>query len=309
MLILVGSKALAYHIDPIYWDRVMGPDIDVIGTYDEVIQTYAPQPQMYPTSKGKHYVLRGPNRIIDAELAWPDSAAEKFTEIVSEDSGTSMLNTKHLLPGLDLLYLLKMSHRYLRNSPHFLKTMGDIHLMRKHGAKIPEQYKAFYKERMKETYWYVHPKLKDETAKTFFKTQEESFYVYNHDDIHQAVAIGSVPAYTMYMQDGAQVNCDKGKFLAHDESVRLNGVLEEAYVLALERHQIPNNFKYHAKLSFDIALSKVCSSITSGWFRAYSWEHYYQVQDLYRQLNSDNSNYVTRFQDALSKGQVRLIKE
>lgn len=81
----------------------------------------------------------------------------------------------------------------------------------------------------------------------------------------------------------------KDKFFSCHPNVQLYGVLEEAYVLALERHQIPNNFKPDPKASFDIALEKICTSITSGWFREFAWENYYKVQELY------SPNYVTKF--------------
>ena len=43
-----------------------------------------------------------------------------------------------------------------------------------------------------------------------------------------------------------------------------------------------------------MALMKVCTSITSGWFREYAWENYDKVLDLYNELGEDD--YVQRFQ-------------
>lgn len=56
------------------------------------------------------------------------------------------------VPSLNVLYMLKMSHRYLKDSPHFLKTMQDIHAMRKLGAVIPAEWESFYQDRMRDTY-------------------------------------------------------------------------------------------------------------------------------------------------------------
>ena len=128
-------------------------------------------------------------------------------------------------------------------------------------------------------------------------------YVYDHDSIHLTVAIKSkwdsfsnkpVPAYTLYMQDGAAVMTDKQKFFAVPAHVRLYGVYEEACVLALERSQIPYDFQPDARWSFEMALMKVCTSITSGWFRGWAYDHYDDVMALYESLGE--SDYVERFQ-------------
>lgn len=191
---------------------------------------------------------------------------------------------------------LKLSHRYKKDSPHFLKTMQDIHLLRLAGANLPEGYELLFKSREAETYTYLHPNL-NQGKDTFFDASE-SFYKYDHDSIHRAVAVKGVPAYTLYMQDGAQVQTSKEKFFALPEETRLNGVLEESYVLALERSLIPYDFKPNPKQAFDMALSKVCTSITSGWFREFAWENYFKVQSMY------NANFVDKFQANLDRGWI-----
>lgn len=79
-------------------------------------------------------------------------------------------------------------------------------------------------------------------------------------------------------------------------------VIDNFEVLALERSQIP--FKNMApKTSFLIALEKVCTSITSGWFREYAWENYDKVVSLY------DPNYVKMFWNAVDKGVVKQYKK
>lgn len=85
----------------------------------------------------------------------------------------------------------------------------------------------------------------------------------------------------------------KELFFAASERVRLCGVYEETCVLALERSQIPYDFKPDARWSFEMALMKVCTSITSGWFREYAWENYDKVLDLYDEMGENN--YIERF--------------
>lgn len=154
--------------------------------------------------------------------------------------------------------------------------------------------------------------IAERTAITYKKTprlqniQKENFftnnvkYVYDHDTIHAAVKLLDRPAYTYYMQDGAEVNCDKTKFYEQPEIVRLYGVLEESYVLALERSVIP--FKSDPDKAFKMALQKVCTSITGGWFREYAWDNYDKVLKLY------HKSYVDKFNAALSKGEILPFK-
>ncbi len=255
----------------------------------------------YPIDEGKKlFVLLaeyGDSLIVEGEMVWPGNTAEQFVKIVEADPGTKKTHD-YLVPSLDLLYLLKMSHRYLRNSPHFLKTMEDILDLRKLGAKIPEQYLEFYKARQAETYYYAHPNLN--VSKEDFFTGDGVHYVYDHDAIHEAVKHFDMPAYQYYKEPGQEVKSSKTLFFEAPEQLRLSAVLEEAYVLALERSQIPFRGKILPYRSFEIALMKVCTSITSGWFRQYAWEHYYDVAKLY------DPDYADKFFQKADQGLVKL---
>ena len=226
-------------------------------------------------------------------------------EIAQDNDSTSDLIEYCKLSGdyyapLEVLYLLKMSHRYKKDSPHFLKTMRDIHFMRSIGANIPEELTNVLKKREKETYTYSHPNL-NVKSKEFFNGDNIN-YIYDHDTIHQAVAVLSEPAYKSYMRDGSEVMTSKEKFMSQDEVVKLLGVYEESCVLALERSQIPNDFSVPPEVSFMTALSKVCTSITSGWFREFAYENYNKVVAIY--LKMGKLDYIERF-----KNNFDLVKE
>ena len=308
MLILIGSAALYHHTKGMSRHPL---DIDIIGSYDEVINIYGKQPVMYPIDKGKKFVLKNPKQrlIVEAELTWENSTATQLQNLVLKDIRT--IFTSHglvpvAIPALNTLYLLKMSHRYLRNSPHFLKTMRDIQLMRVLGASMSDLdtfpgYREWYKAREKETYWYKHPKLS--VGKDDFFKDDGIVYQYDHDSIHRSIMHLDKPAYEYYQVDNEEVLCSKDKFYSISEEIRLYGVLEEIYVLALERHQIPNLFKPPARISINIAAMKVCTSITSGWFRSYAYENYDKV------LTLANDNYVERFKLALTNGNVPPFKK
>jgi len=204
----------------------------------------------------------------------------------------------------EIVLMMKESHKYKRNCKHFLKTMQDIKFLREKISEKPVSYymddelSKIYKIRCEETYNYSHPNL-NQNKQTFFT--DEIPYKYDHDTIHAAVKHLDKPAYQYYMKDGEEVQCDKQKFENLPHIVKLYGVLEESYVLALERSVIP--YSTDAKKAFDMALMKVCTSITSGWFREFAWEHYDDVQYLYHE------SYVDKFQEALWEGKIKNFKE
>lgn len=206
-------------------------------------------------------------------------------------------------PTIAILYMMKLSHRYLRNSPHFNKTMNDIKMIRSYDPTIDffvkRHLSAALDLREKLTYNYGHPVLK-QNKDTFF--DDSVPYKYDHDTIHEAVKHLDRPAYTYYMVEGAQVMCSREKFEELNLLVRLMGVLEESYVLALERSIIPyDSFNDEEKCynAFKMALMKVCTSITSGWFREFAWENYETVLQAY------DYNFVKKFIAALQEGKIK----
>ena len=205
----------------------------------------------------------------------------------------------------NVCYTLKMSHRYLKNSPHFLKTMHDIHILRSYQCEIPDVLKEWFKERERETYFYKHPKL-NQKKDDFFNPDDGVIYKYDHDSIHQAVALFDRPAYTYYKDDQAEVWCSSEKFFNLQEEIRLAGVYEESAVLALERCLIPFDFNPSPTQAFKKALEKVCTSITSGWFRKYAWENYYKVYEMHR---NDPMKFVDNFYRGLKEGVVNELQK
>lgn len=282
-------------------------DFDVVATYDELVEfrKFFQAATFYPIAKGTKMFMRNRSGdIAEADIAWPDSMAEKLYKFVLEDSGTHYIEHKNITwayPSLNVLYLLKMSHRFLKDSPHFLKTMRDIQYLRKRGAVIQPEHQAFYEDRMKDTYAYKHPKLDVDKATFFDAVATGVEYTYDHDSIHEAVRTLPVPAYTLFKVPGEQVKCSEELFYQCDENVRLRAVMEEAMVLAIERSLVPFPGGKTPKEAFDLALMKVCTSITSGWFREYAWENYDKVVA----LQAEYSDYFEQFEKGIDNGIVK----
>lgn len=176
----------------------------------------------------------------------------------------------------EVVLMMKLSHRYKKDSVHFHKTRLDILALRKQGVKLDDYLSKVLVERQR----LMNPSgYKLNVNKKDFFTDNVPYVVDHDTDLHIPLAHLEQPAYRYYMKDGAEVFCDKEKFFALPEEYRLYGVLEETYVLACERALIPHGTD--PKKAFDIALEKVATSVTSGWFREYAWENYDKIQSMY----------------------------
>lgn len=316
--LLVGSVALAYHLDKLGITHNIKPaDVDFI-VRDSVHQTELYEHfrkvalNVHTISVVNSKKFNTSTRAIQladmiAEITYPKDGTGGPTTTSELYRASEFWTDRHEFMGvecvvapLDVLYTLKMSHRFLKNSPHFSKTMLHIRNMRhpKVGAKITSH--EWLKRREQETYDYSHPNL-NVSKSEFFNSNFD--YVYDHDSIHEAVKLLDRPAYTFYMaSEESEVNCSKDKFFAQERTVQLLGVLEETYVLALERSQVPTDFAVDPRVSFMIALEKVCTSITSGWFREFAWENYELIVKMYDEA------YVDKFKHALAKGAIKPFK-
>jgi hypothetical protein len=295
-MILIGSNAALQHDKS--WSSPS--DIDVIATFEELTRFLEELDlKAIPISKDK-YLTNWLGKHTEIEIAWPGSSGADLIDILDrpdQDTKEIVFNGVDMtLPSMDWLFTLKASHRYLKNSPHFLKTMSDYFYM-KNDLRCKISDKEWFKKREKETYTKPRPKL-NQSKKDFFKG-DGIVYKYDHDTIHESVMHLEKPAYMYYKIDDEEVLCSKDKWDSVSDEIKKYGVLEESYVLALERSQIPFENEISPRQSFFIALKKVCTSITSGWFREYAYENYPEIAAMY------NSNYVTKFKNGVENGTVK----
>lgn len=296
-MILIGSRALALRAPKLLFRQPK--DFDFVCTKEEFDawmekESYKAKPtKVYPEKNSEKMIVEG-NTNCEFEIVRPGTSSEMLVQLVEQDSFDTPFGK---VPSLDMLFTIKASHKYLKNSPHFWKTLVDYHIMKQVGAKIRPEYQEFFKFREKETYTYAHPKL-NVSKDNFFKDDSVQ-YVYDHDTIHESVAIHERPAYTYYMKDGEQVLTDKAKFFACPKEIQLAGVIEEAAVLAIERSLVPHPGVKTPKEAWRFALSKVCSSITSGWFREFAYDNALEILKLYPE------GYWEKFQEDVKKGLVK----
>ena len=304
--LVIGSCALEYFLDIGRKPK----DTDIICTYDnmKLLLKQMEVKSTYPIDSGKKQAAFCTNGdIYEFEIAWPNSCAEEILNYRYDDCyvhrviGTNVLHTA----PLDVQYMLKMSHRFKKDSPHFLKTMKDIKLLRKEfgSEEVKEDLKSIYERRMVETYTYAHPKL-NQNKESFF--DESVPYTLDHDSIHEAIKISHQPAYKFFKPKDSEVMVSKEMWDNCSYDIKLLAGYEEACVLAIERslHPFPNGKT--TQEAFEYALMKICTSVTSGWFREWCWEHYENILTFH---NTAGHNYYNRFKKCLESGYVKLYKE
>lgn len=322
MILVIGSDALRiFGAEVVTTHRHESVhDIDIIARKEDIARhlKHLKPTKVAPSEDASHVYALGDDALMQTnapaiyeyEVAWKGSTGDSLLTLIHrypEGLVKSVVREgfHYYIASPQLIYTLKMSHRYKKNSPHFLKTMRDIQSLRAQGfGVIPEVLQKWYKKRIKETYNYKHPKLMGVKKGEFFSDDGIS-YVYDHDSIHEAVATMEKPAYSRFQPEGEEIGTSKEMFFAQPRAVQLLAVLEEAYVLSLERSIIPFGTKDDAekrKYAFDMALSKVCTSITSGWFREFAWENFDAVNELF------DPEYVDRFFRAVDAGNVKLFE-
>lgn len=295
-MITIGSKAMKHYG---LLNRECS-DWDIIGTvqeFDEFCQEHKDNiilSEVLTTDK-HHLIIKGIGHV-EWEFAWIGSTGEELINICKE---YNLHENGFVYPCVQLT--LKLSHRYRRNFKHFNKTMDDIITLREQGTIVPDCLQAWLKRREDETYTTNRPNLK-QSKRDFFNTEGVT-YKYDHDSIHGVVARFDVPCYEHFKDDKAEVFCSKTKFEEQSEEIKLGSVVEESLVLALERCLVPFSFNTNPRTAFLMALEKVCTSITSGWWREYAYDNYYQAIELF---DTEYSDFVDKFLDGLYNGDIKL---
>ncbi len=245
-----------------------------IDTAQEMIRAKGIVVSCVPNHDGSKLIAKYKHQVpSEAEIAWTGTSAERILNYC--------IDKRAYNAPMEVLLMMKLSHRYLKNSPHFAKTMKDIWAFRKAGVKLEDpELIDILKQREEETYTYAHPKLNVD-KKDFFSGDGVN-YVIDHDLIHEYVKLWSKPIYQKIAVVGQEVFSSKDKFFCElSDQEQLSAVWEESAVLAIERSLLPFPGTLTPHQAFLKALEKVCTSITSGWFREYAWENYYKVATLF----------------------------
>lgn len=311
--VLIGTQAY----------RQGGQDVDLI--CDQEFADQLNSCEVKESSKGKLYYIHGefeatvPNEGTAYHLLLEDDwyciqgvfGGLPYYETLQLPKFTVQVQTASLMTLLSL----KKAHLILpRKWHHHIHEYGLLKEMALgHENKIfkpkayGELYQKLYRLHRKECLAAAkaHPKLnqkKDDFFGSTDREREKEYEIFDHDSIHRAIALEDVPAYTL-MLDG-EVWCSRKKWRQMTEEQRFNCVREEAAILALERSIIPALYlgrKFMgAKWAYEMALFKICTTITSGFFRNYCIERYHEAV-------AKRPDFVKSFFEGLKSGVIEVV--
>jgi hypothetical protein len=209
-----------------------------------------------------------------------------------------------LFASPEVLFSLKKSHI---NFPiKFNKHIEDYTLLYNHFNGIDyldDLTKLNFKETEERLGKLKTPSL-NKSVKEFFGQSDgyvKSHFV--HDDIHRVMAHYDKPLYEMMQVDKNLAKCEKDMWNLFTFEDKCKCVLEEAYVIALERRIIPMIFGggrgYTSEEALDWALMRICTTLCSGWFRNFATNNYYDIKKL------SNKNYVEKFLTEYENGNIK----
>lgn len=107
--------------------------------------------------------------------------------------------------------------------------------------------------------------------------------VYDHDFLHELYAYEDRPMFEKLKHEGEEGKawCAKDLWEQLSHLQKLQCVAEKSYVIATERFLVPNDWNYPTKKAFYFALKKICTTLTSGWFRDFAIDNFPQVFELF----------------------------
>lgn len=252
-------------------------DLDVIASPEETSKLIGETPV------DRFYSIIKDGRRLDIFVAYPNSAGERYLIYCNA-------TTSEVVATLDVMLSIKNSHKYIYRGKYrkSFKHLMDYSILLKIASLSPELIdlsKAWGEEfiltfnegELKRLHL---PKLKGKDSTVFFTDKVK--YYYEHDSIHELMAHYDQPMYLRTKIDET-VECHKDLFekLSHEDKIKQ--VLEECYVIALERCLIPlikgdTNIPAFTHLdAFKYALVRVSTNLTGGWFRKFAADNFSEI--------------------------------
>lgn len=281
-MLIIGSKALKYHFPNLNREP---KDIDLIGYASDVeYLTNLLKPLRIKEGKGivtlfniqqKNIFFNTNN--IEILLADESNSLQKYIEYEKAERGLNYAS-------LEVLFSLKKSHIHF--PLHFNKHIIDYSFLNKmlNGHDILQEItKLNYKEVESRLGKLKTPSL-NKPIKEFFGQSEgfvKSYFI--HDDIHKAVAHKDKPLYLYMQKDVSLAKCERDMWENFTFDDKCKCVLEEAYVIALERKILPSIFGGYkwisSKEALDWSLMRICTNLCSGWFRKFATDNFFEIKN------------------------------
>lgn len=297
-MLIVGSKALKHHY-PQYPRSVK--DIDVIGfekDVDGLKMLLEPEVVISYTHTVVLKNIKNKTDLYDA----------KNVEVLLADNSECLkmyldYDKDKIYASKEVLFSLKKSHIHFPIK--FTKHIHDYCFLNDqlYGEdKIPHITELSYKETENRFGKLKTPSLNKSVDDFFGQSKNYVKYHFIHDEIHKVMAHYDRPLYEKLIVEKTFALCEKKLWTILPYEDKCKCVLEEAYVIALERKIIPMLFDrgvgFTSDEAFDWALTRICTNLTSGWFREFATKNYFIIKRLY------NKQYVEKFLTAYENGNI-----
>jgi len=304
-MLVVGSKALNYHF-PEFQREVK--DIDIIGTTDDInylIKTLNPEKVLDNHNITTLLNIQNPNEFFNTknvEILNSDNSIALQEYIKYENNG-NLGGLRYASP--EVLLSLKKSHIHfpIKFQKHIKDYNFLLDILKE--DKLENITKINFKETELRFGKLKTPSLKKSTSKFFDQSEGYVKYFYIHDDIHQVMAHYDRPIYEDMQTTSESAWCQKELWDNFSFEKKAKCVLEEAYVIALERKIIPmlNGVSdvVSSKKALEWSLMRICTTLCSGWFRQFAADNYSRICEYV------NHQYVQKFLEAEQIGKIKKI--
>ena len=253
------------------------------------------------TSKGRRRISVTPG---DCDIFYPDDTPDpsiNFTKPVDAHSIPRHIYDQftHQSGHIDLhsQYILKLSHS--EYDIHWKKTINHLQLIRRLTVidlSSMTQSELNLLHDLKEYWKIVH---KDRKRGITLNKYPESFFnskvkrKYCHDMLHRSVMYFDEPMYKRILKNNHPVMVDQIKWTALSFDEKLKCAREEIYTIALERFIIPNDMKFCKHEAYRLALKKVVTTMTKGFFPLF-------IIDNYHILCKIDKDYILQFKETFN---------
>lgn len=306
-MIVIGSRSFDYYFKD---ENSIPNDWDLIMSYQEFSKWSIKHDNsiisMVPTSDHKYNV----------KVKVDDVVTQYEIELENQGSSLWLLNNEsffqeEIIDGLGESYkvmtpiyqlLTKRSHVYfpihvektLKSYSSLKRLVGafvmDKNMFSYYNLRFGEANDRFFKR-------YKTRNLNVTNDKFFDNPLVKPLQVLEHDTLHSIVKHQDQPIYEMMKYDEKRelAWCEQELFQNLNKVYKIQSVLEESYVISLERFIIPQKEKDLYK-SFLLALHKVCTTLCSGWFRDFAIENYDEIVKSYNPDYFDKYIIYTKYQ-------------
>jgi len=291
-MLLIGSVAAKYHIPQFR----QPDDVDLILSENEVGDFYRINEDRIVEFRPQFYSNRYTCKLVDAcnisrvelHVATPGSGYEMLLNAQRHISIVQVMNCRAYVASLRTLLAIKKTH--ITFPVKWQKHIRDYHILKQHdhegqnfmqdNVMLKDAYSMILEDTMKRFGKYRASSLNMTNEEFFAKSAAYVGRKYEHDDLHRLVMFYDTPMYTKLKTDQSKALCLRSKWdeLSLDDQIR--AVKEEAYVIALERKIIPAYERGETitravgEEAFSWAIERICTTLTSGWFREFAIEHW-----------------------------------